>query len=75
VSEQLEQRTGPIDLVRYRFSLLYCLPTALAAGESGLGTVGLTESTMRQLCREAGFGTVTVVPREGGFHTLCDVVA
>jgi hypothetical protein len=74
VSERLEQRTEPIDLVRHGFSLLYCLPTALAAGGAGLGTVGLTESTMRELCHEAGFGSVTVVPLAGGFHTLYDVV-
>ncbi len=74
VAERLEQRTEPIDLVRYGFSLLYCLPTALAAGDAGLGTLGLTESTMRQFCHEAGFGAFTVVPLEGGFHTLYDVV-
>jgi hypothetical protein len=29
---------------------------------------------MRELCREAGFGTVSVVPLEGGFHMLYNVV-
>ena len=67
---RLEENNGPMDTLRYGFSLLYCMTTSLANGGVGLGTLGLPESKMRELCRQAGFSAVRLVPVPNAFHHL-----
>src|SRR5581483_2750711 len=73
-AERPEHRTHPMDTLRYGFSLLYCLTTALGNGGEGLGTLGLPESRMRALCAEAGFRELGVAPLDDRFHTLYEVI-
>lgn len=71
-SDKLEENTGPIAAMRYGASLFYCMSTSLANGGAGLGTMGLPESKMRQLCQQAGFGEVRRLPLEG-IHNIYEV--
>ena len=64
-SDKLEENTGNLAALRYGFSLLYCMSTSLANDGVGLGTMGLSETKMRQLCQEAGFGNVQRLPLDG----------
>jgi SAM-dependent methyltransferase len=48
----------------YSVSVLYCMTTSLAQGGAGLGTCGLPEPKLRELCSEAGFGSVRRLPFE-----------
>lgn len=54
-SDRLEENSGPIASTRYGNSILYCMTTSLAEGGAGLGTLGLPEPRLRELCGEAGF--------------------
>ena len=49
------------------------MTTSLAHGGEGLGTVGLPESKLRELCIEAGFREVRRVPLENPFNNLYEV--
>jgi hypothetical protein len=54
-------------------SILYCMTTSLAHDGEGLGTVGLPESKLRELCEDAGFGELRKVPLEDPFNSLYEV--
>ncbi len=69
-SERLEENAGPLGALFYGFSVLYCMTTSLAGGGEGLGTVGLPEPKLQDLCKEAGFGGVERVPLENPFNSL-----
>ncbi|WP_158071166.1 methyltransferase domain-containing protein [Streptomyces sp. CB03234] len=62
--------TGPQSTVLYATSTLYCLPTALADGAPGLGTLGLPPGRIRDLAEAAGFGRVEQVPTGNPFTAL-----
>lgn len=62
--------TGPRSTVLYATSTLYCLPTALADGAPGLGTLGLPPAALRELAEAAGFGRVEQVPTGNPFTAL-----
>jgi SAM-dependent methyltransferase len=72
-SDRLEENAGPLGALFHGFSLLYCLTTSLAGGGEGLGTVGLPESKLRELCAEVGFGSVRRVPLENPFNNLYEI--
>lgn len=57
--EALEANQGPVATLLYGFSLLHCMTQSLAAGGPGLGTCGLPEPRLRELCLEAGFRGLT----------------
>ncbi|MEV4740998.1 methyltransferase domain-containing protein [Streptomyces sp. NPDC049555] len=61
---------GPQATVLYATSTLYCLPTALADGAPGHGTLGLPPSQIHRLAGEAGFGRVEEVPTGSPFTAL-----
>ncbi|MCA1825308.1 MAG: methyltransferase domain-containing protein [Myxococcales bacterium] len=69
--EDPDANSGPLTLVRWGFSLLYCMSVSLAQGGEGLGTFGLTESRMRHLCTAAGFSDVHMELLS--FHVLYEV--
>lgn len=72
-SDKLEENAGPLGAMFHGFSVLYCMTTSLANGGVGLGTVGLHERKVRELCAEAGFGSVRRVPLENPFNNLYEV--
>lgn len=49
------------------------MSTSLANNGVGLGTMGLSETKMRQLCQEAGFGDVQRLPLDG-VHNVYEVM-
>lgn len=57
-SDKLEENVGPLAALFHGVSLFYCMTTSLAHGGAGLGTLGVPESKLRDLCVEAGFGQV-----------------
>lgn len=69
-SDRLEENVGPVAALRYGFSVFYCMPISLASGGEGLGTMGLPESKIRDLCAHAGFSSFRRVPLEGSIHSV-----
>jgi 2-polyprenyl-3-methyl-5-hydroxy-6-metoxy-1,4-benzoquinol methylase len=72
-SDKLEENSGPLGAMFHGFSVLYCMTTSLANGGIGLGTVGLHEPKVRELCTDVGFGTVRRVPMENPFNNLYEI--
>jgi 2-polyprenyl-3-methyl-5-hydroxy-6-metoxy-1,4-benzoquinol methylase len=72
-SEKLEENAGPLGAFFYSVSVLYCMTTSLAHDGEGLGTCGLHEPKVRELCAEAGFSSVRRVPLENPFNILYEV--
>jgi SAM-dependent methyltransferase len=72
-SDKLEENIGLLGAFFYSCSVLYCMTTSLAGHGEGLGTVGMPESKMRELCAEAGFSSVRRVPMENPFNILYEV--
>jgi 2-polyprenyl-3-methyl-5-hydroxy-6-metoxy-1,4-benzoquinol methylase len=71
--ETPEENKGPIAAMLYATSVLFCLPTSLADGAPGYGTLGLPPSRVRELCTEAGFSVVRKVPIHNPFNTLYEI--
>jgi SAM-dependent methyltransferase len=69
-AETVEGNAGPIGTLLYGFSILYCMTTSLHNHGEGLGTVGLPESKVREMCREAGFSSVQRAPIENPFNSF-----
>jgi SAM-dependent methyltransferase len=74
-SDKLEENQGPLGTLFHGFSVLYCMTTSLAGGGEGLGTLGLHEPMLRQLCSEADFAGVRRVDIENPFNSLYEVRA
>lgn len=72
-SDKLEENIGLLGAFFYSCSVLYCMTTSLAHQGEGLGTTGVTESKMRELCAGAGFSNVRRVPMENPFNILYEV--
>src|SRR6266436_8379329 len=72
-SDKLEENIGLLGAFFYSCSVLYCMATSLAGHGEGLGTVGLPETRVRELCTEAGFSNVRRVPMEKPFNILYEV--
>jgi 2-polyprenyl-3-methyl-5-hydroxy-6-metoxy-1,4-benzoquinol methylase len=72
-AETLEGNAGPLGTFFYGASLFYCMTTSLAHDGEGLGTAGLPESKVRELCAEAGFGTVRRVEIENIINSLYEI--
>jgi 2-polyprenyl-3-methyl-5-hydroxy-6-metoxy-1,4-benzoquinol methylase len=71
----LEDNINPRAALRYGFSLLFCMSTALANGGEAQGTMGLPEEKIKHLCLDAGFSSVRVVPLEKSNHNLYEARA
>ena len=72
-SDKLEENAGPHGTMFHVSSIMYCMTTSLAGGGEGLGTLGLPESKLRELCAEAGFGTVRRLPLENPLNIVYEV--
>ncbi len=69
-SDKLEENAGLLGSLFYGVSVLYCMTTSLANRGEGLGTLGLPETKLRELCEEVGFSDVRRVPLEVPFNVL-----
>lgn len=72
-ADRLEDNLGPMATVLYGTSVLYNLPVARTYGGEGLGTMGLPETRVRELCEEAGFGSVHRVPIMNPVNILYEI--
>jgi hypothetical protein len=67
VAEAFAAPGDQIERIMYGWSVVHCLPVALAEQPSAaLGTV-LREETLRVLAEDAGFASVEVLPVENDF--------
>jgi len=65
-----EENVGPVAALMYGVSIVYCMTTSLAHGGHGLGTLGLPEARVRELCSDSGFGAVERIPLVDPFNAL-----
>ena len=72
-SDRLEQNAGPLGAMFLSFSVLYCMTTSLAQDGAGLGTLGLHEPKVRELCAAAGFSSVRRVEMDDPFNSLYEI--
>ena len=72
-SDKLEENQGPLGAMFHGFSVLNCMTTSLAGGGMGLGTLGFHEPKVRELCAEAGFSSVRLVPIDNPFNNLYEI--
>jgi hypothetical protein len=49
------------------------MTTSLAHGGEGLGTCGMPEAKVRELCTRAGFSSVERLPIENPFNSLYEL--
>jgi 2-polyprenyl-3-methyl-5-hydroxy-6-metoxy-1,4-benzoquinol methylase len=72
-TDQPLDNVGQTSTVLFASSLLYCLPTSLADGGPGLGTLGLSPQRVREYCGQAGFRSIRQVPNANPFNALYDI--
>ncbi len=72
-SDKLEENIGPVGALFHGFSVFLCMTQSLAEHGEGLGTLGLPEPKLRELCADAGFASVRRVPMENPFNVLYEV--
>ena len=64
-----------LERMMYGWSIVHCLPAAMAEQPSAaIGTV-IREDTVRALAHDAGFSSVEVLPVDGGFFRLYELRA
>ena len=69
-SEKLEENGGSFGAFMYSISVLFCLTTSLAANGAGLGSAGLPESKVHEICVRAGFTSVRRLPVVDAFSAF-----
>ncbi len=67
------ENRGSEATIKYGMSLTYCMTTSLANHGEGLGTLGMPEKVVRELCGQAGFGAVRKLPCSNSFISLFEV--
>ncbi|GAC1546752.1 MAG: class I SAM-dependent methyltransferase [Herpetosiphon sp.] len=72
-SDKLEENLGPLGTIWHGMSIFFCLTTSLAQNGEGLGTLGLHEAKLRELCAAAGFSRVCHVPIDNLFSNLYEI--
>ena len=70
VADRFHAPGDDIERLMYGWSIVHCLPVAMAESPSAaIGTVIRTD-TVRELARAAGFAGVDILPVDGGFFRL-----
>lgn len=69
----LHENLGPQATLKYGMSVTYCMTTSLANQGEGLGTLGMPERVVRELCAEAGFSKVRKLECSNDFVSLYEV--
>jgi SAM-dependent methyltransferase len=73
-ADRLEDNLGLNGAILYGTSVLYNTPVTLAQGRDALGTMALSERTMRELCTEAGFASIRRLPVMNPFNILYEAL-
>jgi SAM-dependent methyltransferase len=74
-SHDLDANAGPFGAMLHGISIVYCTSVSLANGGEALGTLGLHEPRLRELCAAAGFGPVHRVGIQDPFNALYEIKA
>jgi 2-polyprenyl-3-methyl-5-hydroxy-6-metoxy-1,4-benzoquinol methylase len=74
-SDKLEENLGLKGAFFHGCSVLLCMTMSLAEHGAGLGTLGLPEAKLHDLCAQVGFGAVRTVPIENPFNNLYEIRA
>jgi 2-polyprenyl-3-methyl-5-hydroxy-6-metoxy-1,4-benzoquinol methylase len=69
-ADRPSDNSGPVASILYATSVLFCVPTSLADGGPGLGTMGLPPGRVHELCTEAGLTSVHQLPVMNPFNAL-----
>ena len=64
---------GPLATLMYGVSILYCMTTSLAQHGHGLGTLGLPEARLRELCERQGLRRCVRLPIDDPFNAIYEV--
>jgi SAM-dependent methyltransferase len=72
-ADTLEGNIGPGGAITYASSVFVCVPQVLSESDVALGNAGLPFSKMRDLCAQAGFGELRLVPLEGAANNLYEI--
>ena len=72
-ADERHENRGAEATLKYGMSLTYCMTTSLANDGEGLGTLGMSDKVVRELCAEAGFGEVRKLPCSNDFISLFEV--
>jgi 2-polyprenyl-3-methyl-5-hydroxy-6-metoxy-1,4-benzoquinol methylase len=74
-ADATHENVGPQATLKYGMSITYCMTTSLASRGEGLGTLGMPERVVREMCAEAGFGRVRKLECSNDFIALYEVRA
>jgi len=72
-ADTLEGNIGPGGVMLYGAGVFGCVPQVLSEGDEAVGPAGLPFSKMRELCAQAGFGDVQLVPLENSEVNLYEI--
>jgi SAM-dependent methyltransferase len=72
-SDKFEENLGPKGAFFHGCSVLLCMAMSLAEHGEGLGTLGLHEGKLRELCAQLGLGAVRSVPIANPFNNLYEM--
>ena len=64
---------GPLTLFKLGMSLHFCMTTAMGQGGDGMGTVGLSQSVLNDLCESVGFTKVNKIPIRHPLNSLFEI--
>lgn len=68
-----EDNFSPIGTLLYSSSIVYCMTTSLASNGSGIGTLGMPPSKVKEYSEKAGFSHVKKLPVDNLFNVLYEV--
>lgn len=72
-ADERHDNRGSVATIKYGMSLTYCMTTSLANHGEGLGTLGMPEKVVRELCTQAGFSSVRKLDCSNDFVSLFEV--
>jgi len=72
-ADERHDNRGSAATIKYGMSLTYCMTTSLANHGEGLGTLGMPQKVVRELCTQAGFTSVRKLDCSNDFVSLFEV--
>jgi 2-polyprenyl-3-methyl-5-hydroxy-6-metoxy-1,4-benzoquinol methylase len=71
-ADEVEGNLNPVGRMFYAVSTMFCTPTAVAQGDTALGTLA-GRAVLTDVATAAGFGTVRTVPVEAPFNLVLEL--